>query len=359
MTFPIRHQLSVREIKKNFEGKPLLKGISFDVASGEVLCLLGRSGSGKSTLLRIIAGIESADGGSVLWDNEDIDETPTHLRRFGLMFQDYALFPHRNVAENVAFGLRMQGVPRPEIEEKVQAALAQVNMSGFARRQVTDLSGGEQQRVALARALAPSPRLLMLDEPLAALDRALRQQLQQELREVLQRTGIPAIYVTHDQEEALALGDRLALLNEGEIVQIDVPEAIYRWPANRWTAQFLGMDNFLEGRVSRTTPLQVQTDVGLLQACAAPGQTPKLNEKSTLVITPTADFAVPAADGKNSVTGICQACRFKGENYQIQVRLAKGIFFSFLSSAPVKIGATVPLWLPVQNVVCLKNEIVN
>ena len=184
-----KHRLSLHEITKNYEGKPLLNGISFEVVSGETLCLLGRSGSGKSTLLRIIAGIESADGGSVQWDGEDLGECPTHLRRFGLMFQDYALFPHQNVAENVAFGLRMQGVTRAEIDRRVKAALEQVNMAGFANRRVTDLSGGEQQRVALARALAPAPRLLMLDEPLAALDRALRQQLQQELREVLQRTG--------------------------------------------------------------------------------------------------------------------------------------------------------------------------
>ena len=348
------HRLSLHEITKNYEGKPLLNGISFEVISGEVLCLLGRSGSGKSTLLRIIAGIENADNGSVRWDGEDLSDCPTHLRHFGLMFQDYALFPHQNVAENVAFGLRMLGVARVEIDRRVKAALEQVNMVAFAARRVTDLSGGEQQRVALARALAPAPRLLMLDEPLAALDRALRQQLQQELREVLQRSGIPAIYVTHDQEEALALGDRMALLNEGQIVQIGAPEDFYRRPQNRWVAQFLGMKNIYSGQVVNVTPLQVQTTIGLLQANPVPGEIYTIGEQVAIVITPSADFTLASSTKVNPMAGICQSCLFMGEYYQIQLSLQNSQSFSFRSSRSIKNGAKIAFWLPVENVVCLK-----
>ena len=348
------HRLSLFEIHKNYEGKPLLNSISFEVVSGEVLCLLGRSGSGKSTLLRIIAGIENADSGSMQWDGKDINHCPTHLRHFGLMFQDYALFPHQNVTENVAFGLRMQGVARAEIDRRVKAALEQVNMAGFADRRVTDLSGGEQQRVALARALAPAPRLLMLDEPLAALDRALRQQLQQELREVLQRTGIPAIYVTHDQEEALALGDRMALLNEGQIVQIGTPEAFYRQPQNHWVAQFLGMKNIYSGRVINAAPLQVQTAIGLLQASAVPGEIYITGEQVTIIITPAADFTLPGSTQANPMAGICQSCLFMGEYYQIQLSLQNGQSFSFRSNHAIKIGVEIVFRLPVENVVCVK-----
>ena len=212
-------RLDVIDLYKNYEGQPLLQGENFHVETGETLCLLGSSGSGKSTILRIIAGIETPDSGQVHWNDRDTTLVPVFRRNFGLMFQDYALFPHLNVFDNVAFGLRMQNVPKAEIAGKVKSALERVNMNSFAERQVTDLSGGEQQRIALARALAPSPRLLMLDEPLAALDRSLRVELQEELRTLLHQTGIPAIYVTHDQEEAILLGDRLALLHAGRIVQ--------------------------------------------------------------------------------------------------------------------------------------------
>jgi ABC-type Fe3+/spermidine/putrescine transport system ATPase subunit len=226
-------------------------------------------------------------------------------------------------------------------------------MSRFAERRVTDLSGGEQQRVALARALAPAPRLLMLDEPLAALDRALRAQLQQELREVLQQSGIPAIYVTHDQDEALALGDRMALLNEGEIVQNDTPEALYRWPRNRWVAEFLGMQNFFAGQVSHLAPLQVQSTAGLLNASASEEKHFEPGENVTLVITPG---AINSGENSNTLHGTCSECLFRGEQYQIKIRLAKGENYVFLSSQPTKVGEKVDLKLPVENVVCLKNH---
>lgn len=233
--------LNLKNIHKSYEGKPLLKGISFTVAQGETLCLLGPSGSGKSTLLRIISGLEVAERGDMFWDGQSLADMPSHLRNFGLIFQDYALFPHLNVFQNVAFGLQMQKMPKDEIQARVTELLHQMGLAGFDSRRVTELSGGEQQRVALARALAPRPKLLMFDEPLGALDRRLREYLIVEIREILKKSGVPAIYVTHDQAEAFALAQRVMLLNDGEIVQSGSPEEIMNRPASAWVAEFLGV----------------------------------------------------------------------------------------------------------------------
>jgi ABC-type Fe3+/spermidine/putrescine transport system ATPase subunit len=216
--------LSLKYLRKQYEGRWLLDDVNLDVAQGEILGLLGESGSGKSTLLRITAGLEDAVSGQIFWNSKDITNLEPHKRGFGLMFQDYALFPHQTVAQNVAFGLRMQGLNKPEVDARVGKALETIRMSSFADRHVTELSGGEQQRVALARALAPDPSLLMLDEPLGALDHALRVELMHELRRVLFASGKPAIYVTHDREEAFAIADRLAVLHNGKIIQTGTPQ---------------------------------------------------------------------------------------------------------------------------------------
>jgi surface protein len=239
--------LEVHHIVKTYEGKPLLDDISFNVATGETVCLLGASGSGKSTLLRIIAGLEDAESGFVSFNGTNLTLTPPHLRDFGLVFQDYALFPHLNVDDNVAFGLKMRRLPQDEIQERVASALEMVNLSGFETRQVTDLSGGEQQRVALARALAIRPRLLMFDEPLGALDRTLREDLLNELRRILHHTNIPAIYVTHDQEEAFAIADRVLILHDGQIVREGNPIEVWEHPESVFVAGFLGLGNIFEG----------------------------------------------------------------------------------------------------------------
>jgi len=255
--------LELANIHKTYENQPLLSGISFTVESGKTLCLLGASGSGKSTLLRIIAGLEQPESGQVLWAGTDQASVPAHMRRFGLVFQDYALFPHLTVAENVAFGLKMQNLPQSEIEKQVTTSLEQVNLSGFANRRVTDLSGGEQQRVALARALTPRPRLLMFDEPLGALDRALKDHLLDELRHILHKSEVPAIYVTHDQEEAFAIADQIALLYEGQIVQIGTPRDVFSHPASGWVANFLGLGNVLEGKWLGGG--RIETSLGMLE----------------------------------------------------------------------------------------------
>jgi thiamine transport system ATP-binding protein len=214
--------------------------LDLDVVDGEIVCVLGPSGSGKSSLLRAVAGLEPDATGRVSWDGTDLSHVPPHRRGFGLMFQDHALFPHRDVGGNVAFGLRMQRLPRAEIDARAGDALALVGMPGFERRRITELSGGEQQRVALARALAAAPRLLMLDEPLGALDRALRERLVTELRALFVRLGLTILFVTHDHDEAFALADRLVIMHDGRIEQVGSPTDVWARPANAFVARFLG-----------------------------------------------------------------------------------------------------------------------
>ena len=245
--------LEVHHISKTYEGRLLLKDISFEVGKGETVCLLGASGSGKSTLLRIIAGLESADSGFVSFNGVDLTPIPPHLRDFGLVFQDYALFPHLSVYDNVAFGLKMRRLPPNEISQHVANSLETVNLLGFEKRQVTELSGGEQQRVALARALATLPRLLMFDEPLGALDRTLREDLLNELRMILHHTQIPSIYVTHDQEEAFTIADRVLILHEGKIVSQGTPAEVWSHPGSAFVAGFLGLGNIIKGEIKGKT----------------------------------------------------------------------------------------------------------
>ena len=296
--------LEVRDIHKTYEGQPLLRGVSLKVDEGETVCLLGRSGSGKSTLLRIITGLEQPESGDVLWDGASLRGVPVHERNFGLMFQDFALFPHRSVFDNVAFGLRMKHASRAEVEERVMEVLRQVDMQDFARRRVTDLSGGEQQRVALARALAPRPRLLLLDEPLGALDKTLREQLVEELRHLLHVSGTPAVYVTHDQEEAFAVADRLVLLNQGRVEQRGTPAEIYNSPDTPWVARFLGLTNLVPGEVVSSQPLQVRTDLGLFHRPAA-GRRAGPGSKVTLLFSPPGRARRPAAGQRAGGGGGC------------------------------------------------------
>jgi len=343
--------LAVENIFKTFENQPLLKSLSFTVGPHETVCLLGASGSGKSTLLRIIAGLEQAEAGRVLWQGLDLKAVPVHLRHFGLMFQDYALFPHRTVAENVAFGLRMQNLPRPEITVRVAEALDQVNLGAFGGRRVTDLSGGEQQRVALARALAPRPRLLMLDEPLGALDRALREQLIEELRRLLHATGIPAIYVTHDQDEAFTVADRLILLHDGQIEQEGTPSAIYLNPASIWVAQFLGISNRIAGVVCSINPLRVQTDAGLFTPgrISAPGLA--INSKVILLFH-TSPGLTGVSGAENTLEGTVQDVIFRGDVNRVELITPNGTLLHFDLPLGYQTGAAIRLSLAQQDILC-------
>ncbi len=257
------HGLTLVDLHKSFGSLKTLCGISFQVRQGETVAVLGPSGCGKSTLLTIIAGLELPDQGDVLWDGNSQAGVPPHQRNFGLMFQDFALFPHRNVFDNVAFGLQMANVPKEDVTQRVDEVLTLVGLPGFTGRDVNTLSGGEQQRVALARSLAPRPRLLMLDEPLGALDRNLRERLELDLRQILRQMHQTALYVTHDQEEAFTLADRVVLMNAGHVEQMDTPPGLYRHPASPFVARFLGLDNLVPGEVRADQPL-ADTPLGVL-----------------------------------------------------------------------------------------------
>ncbi len=241
--------LEVRSVAKNFGAVQVLKNISLQIAAGEFLTLLGESGSGKTTLLRLIAGFEQPTSGEIWMSGERLDTLPPYKRRVNTVFQNYALFPHLNVRENVAYGLRVKSTPKAEIAGRVEEALRMVKMSSFADARPATLSGGQQQRIALARALINRPQLLLLDEPLSALDANLRKQMQSELKALQREIGIAFLFVTHDQDEAMALSDRIALLRNGALEQIASPREIYSRPATAYTAEFIGQTNLLRGEI--------------------------------------------------------------------------------------------------------------
>lgn len=330
--------LEVSHIFKSYPDLPVLHDVSLEAGPGEILCLLGPSGCGKSTLLRIIAGLETPDSGTVAFAGQDLASVPAHLRNFGLMFQDYALFPHRNVAENVAFGPRMRDWSRAETDARVREMLALVGLSGYETRSVTELSGGEQQRVALARSLAPDPRLLMLDEPLGALDRSLREQLMNDLRDILKGVGVTTLYVTHDQEEAFALADRVlimqARLDQGEggrVVQEGPPEAVYRHPATAYVARFLGFRNLFDGAVVEVNPgppprYVVDTPLGRLDVYDAVGAY-AVGQRAAVLIRPEAADALPAgsAGQNNTLAGRLLSSSFRGSYFLVQTEHTGGV----------------------------------
>jgi ABC-type Fe3+/spermidine/putrescine transport system ATPase subunit len=346
--------LEIRDIHKDYDQKPLLRGVSFTVEQGETTCLLGPSGSGKSTLLRIIAGLETPESGQILWDGQDLAEVSVHQRRFGLMFQEYALFPHLTVEQNVAFGLRMQNLPAEEVKSRTSAALEQVKMLAFTARKVTDLSGGEQQRVALARTLAPRPRLIMLDEPLGALDRTLREELVRELRDLLKASGIPAIYVTHDQEEAFTIADQLLLLHDGRVVQSGQPGAVYRNPVDAWAARFLGRNNLVEGTVSSREPLKVDTPLGSLEVASSLPRTLNIGDRVTLLIP--AESASLTTDDYHSqqIAGRVEDSIFRGKDFRVTLDCANGIRLEFDMQVSYPPGGELALFISPAAIQCLQ-----
>lgn len=319
--------LELRGVYKTYEGQPLLRGISFAVDESETICLLGASGSGKSTLLRMIAGLELPDAGQILWDEHDLAYTPPHLRDFGLVFQDYALFPHLTVSENAAFGLKMRNWPKNKIQERVTEVLNIVNLNSFGNRKVTDLSGGEQQRVAFARALAPRPRLLMFDEPLGALDRALREDLLNQLRGILHRTGIPAIYVTHDQQEAISIADRVLLLHDGQIARQGSPKEVWENPGSAWAAEFLGLGNVIEGL--KVEGWKVETKFGIFDVRC--GHRHRDGEKVHLLVRP-----LQTGEG-GVIRGRAEDVVFQSDRFK--VTLDNGLYF-YLDDEP-KVGEKI------------------
>lgn len=321
--------LELHDVHKSYGATRALVGVSFVVEQGEIVALLGPSGCGKSTTLELIAGLEAPEQGQIKWKGRSLQDAPPHQRGFGLMFQDFALFPHMNVYENVAFGLRMAHLPRPELEDRVQEVLDLVSLPEFGERDVNTLSGGEQQRVALARSLAPSPRLLMLDEPLGSLDRNLRERLMLDLRHILVSMHQTAIYVTHDQEEAFALADRVVVMNAGRVEQIGTPEEVYSRPKSRFVARFLGLTNLISGQlISKDSGAAIDTPIGEIPiATQARGQV-------TMLLRPEA----ASLDGRGDCQLVGQVVEksFRGSTCRavIEVNDVK-LTFDFLSSVQV------------------------
>jgi len=308
--------IHIRGLVRRFEDVVAIDNLDLDIAAGELFFLLGPSGCGKTTLLRSIAGFHLPDEGKIRFDNDDVTQVPAHKRETAMMFQSYALWPHFNVFKNVAFGLEERKIPKSEIKERVEEALAMVMMEGLGTRKVNQLSGGQQQRVALARALVVRPRCLMLDEPLSNLDAKLRIEMRSEIRRICKEFGLTAIYVTHDQKEALSMADRLAVLDAGRIAQIGTPEEVYRRPTNALVAGFIGETNLIPGTVAFSSGdnVHVKTAFGELAARPAnPDWTPEAEEKVTLSIRPECLALSTTPQPQNDITGHLSESVYLGE----------------------------------------------
>ena len=304
--------IELKNVTKSFDGQVVLDNISLDIYDNEFLTLLGPSGCGKTTTLRLIAGFLSPDHGDIIFLGEDIKDVPPHKRNVNTVFQRYALFPHLNVFENVAFPLREKRVPKAEIEQKVAEMLKLVALSGFEKRSVTSLSGGQQQRVAIARALVNNPKVLLLDEPLAALDLKLRKDMQSELKKIQKATGITFVFVTHDQEEALSMSDTVVVMSEGRIQQIGTPVDIYNEPKNAFVADFIGESNILDGVMLEDNKVRFH---GHTFTCVDGGFAPK--EPVDVVVRPEDVDIVPEARGM--LRGVVTSVTFLGVHYEIIV----------------------------------------
>ncbi len=313
-------QVTLNRLTKHFDDNPVVKGISLTVADGEFFSLLGPSGCGKTTILRMIAGFIFPTSGSVLFNDQDVTHVPANRRNTGMVFQNYALFPHMTVFENVAFGLRTRKVAAAETSDRVARALDLVGLAGLEQRPVPQLSGGQQQRVALARAVVIEPDLLLLDEPLSNLDAKLREETRDQIRELQTKLGITAIYVTHDQEEALAVSDRIAVMEEGECRQLDRPDAIYRRPANRFVAAFMGNMNLWEGVLKTEEGRPVFRHAGGLTVVL-----PSPRSSSALAVGPVHLALHPQAarlteeDSEGTVSGVVVTRRYKGATVEFTV----------------------------------------
>ena len=308
--------IRIENLTKRFGDSIALHSLSLTIGPGEIFFLLGPSGCGKTTLLRSIAGFYVPDGGKIFFGDEDVTSLPPHQRNTGMMFQSYALWPHMTVAQNVAFGLEERRVSRTEIDQRVSAALDSVKMREYGARKINQLSGGQQQRVALARAMVIRPRCLLLDEPLSNLDTKLRIEMRGEIRRICKEAGLTAIYVTHDQKEALSVGDRIAVMEGGHIRQSGAPAEVYRRPASRFVADFMGETNFIEGTVLAVAEtVSVRTALGDFSATAH-AWTPAAGQKVTLSVRPETLRLSTAAAAVNSIAGAIRERVYLGEMAQ-------------------------------------------
>ena len=329
--------ISFENVNKFYEDTHVLKNINFEIEKGKFYTLLGPSGCGKTTILRIIAGFTDVSNGKVTLNGEDVTNLPPNKRKVNTVFQDYALFPHMNVFENIAFGLRLKKTPENIIKEKVANALKMVQLSGYENREISQMSGGQQQRVAIARALVNEPEVLLLDEPLSALDLKLRTDMQYELRELQQRLGITFIFVTHDQEEALAMSDEIFVMSKGEIVQSGTPVDIYDEPINRFVADFIGESNIVDGVMKEDYLVEF---VGKEFECADAGMRP--NEKVEIVIRPEDLTLTSIENGKLTVEVDTQL--FRGVHYEIICYDENGNEWMIHSTRKAEVGSKVGLY---------------
>ncbi len=340
--------ISLRNISVSFDGESVLDNLSLDIENGSFVTLLGPSGCGKTTTLRIIGGFVQPDKGDVLFNGQRINQLPSHKRELNTVFQRYALFPHLNVYENVAFGMRIKKRPEAEIKEKVTEMLKLVSLSGFEKRRVNNLSGGQQQRVAIARALANDPKVLLLDEPLGALDLKLRKDMQVELKQIQQRLGITFLYVTHDQEEALSMSDVIVVMNHGVIQQIGSPIDIYNEPKNGFVADFIGESNIVDGIMHDDLDVEF---CGARMVCVDSGFAK--NEEVDVVVRPEDVVVVPLENAPFS--GTVLSSTFKGVHYEMRVDIpGQDEDWLIQSTVSQKVGDTIGMTVDPENIHIMK-----
>lgn len=335
--------IEFHHVMKEYDGEIVLKDINFEIEQGKFYTLLGPSGCGKTTILRLIAGFAETNNGDILFEGKRINNIPANKRRVNTVFQDYALFPHLNVFENVAFGLKLKKIPKKEIAQKVQDVLKMVQLSGFETREISEMSGGQRQRVAIARALANEPEVLLLDEPLSALDLKLRTDMQYELRELQKRLGITFIFVTHDQEEALAMSDEIFVLNKGEIVQSGSPVDIYDEPINRFVADFIGESNIVAGVMVADNQVKIGESIF---ECVDGGM--RKNEPVEIVLRPEDLTITTSEKGKLKVRVDTQV--FRGVHYEIICQDVQGNEWMVHSTKKAQEGSEVGLFFEPEDI---------
>ncbi|MBN1344350.1 MAG: ABC transporter ATP-binding protein [Phycisphaerae bacterium] len=329
-------EIALDSLTKRFGDVIAVNDVSIHIDAGELFFLLGPSGCGKTTLLRCVAGFWTPDAGSIRFGQKDITNVPPHRRNTGMVFQNYALWPHLTVRENVAFGLRVRKVARPERQRRVDEALERVQMGRFASRKPNELSGGQQQRVALARALVIEPQCLLLDEPLSNLDAKLRLEMRGEIRRICKQAGLTAIYVTHDQKEALSIADRIAVMNDGRVAQIGTPHDLYARPGSRFVADFLGETNFVQGQLitAEAGSAQVKTSFGMLHSAAAPERR-KPGDRVLVSIRPeSVRIGKPSGDAVNVFEAAIGETVYLGEVAQRTVTIEGGPTFKVIELNP-------------------------
>jgi iron(III) transport system ATP-binding protein len=354
-------RIAVHDLTKRFGPLEVVSRAGFSIGEGELFTLLGPSGCGKTTLLRLVAGFYAPDEGEVRFDDVRVNEMPPHERGIGMVFQNYALWPHMTVFQNVAYGLKLRKIGRAEIEDRVKGALGKVQLAGLGDRYPGQLSGGQQQRVALARALVLNPKILLLDEPLSNLDAKIRIQVRAEIRKLQKELGITTVYVTHDQEEALTLSDRIAVLNQGKLFQVGAPRELYERPANRFVADFIGINNLIDGTVrtvdaagGRLTVASVLGELGAL-----PNAELRVGDKCVICVRPENVAFGAVAGERNLVKGAIAFAAYLGNTLRYDVDLGQGVTFKadikdpwhheqLPTGSPVALSFTVASTLAIQ-----------